>query len=147
MSQEPRDLPALTTADYPLAERRPELVQTAAGKPLGALSLEAVEKEEIAMDDLRITAAALRQQAMIAHAAGRDRLAGNFERAAELVDVPQDILLRVYELLRPGRARDKAALLDAAEMLRRDFGATIMADFISEAAMVYERRGLFTRRF
>lgn len=147
MSQEPRHQPALTTADYPVAEQRPELVQTAAGKTLDALTLEAVEAGEVAMHDLRITAVALRQQAMIARAAGRDRLGENFERAAELVDVPQDVLLRVYELLRPGRAQDKAALLEAADMLRRDFGANVMADFVSEAAEVYERRGLFTRRF
>ena len=49
-------------------------------------------------------------------------LAANFERAAELVDVPQDVVMAVYELLRPGRAKDKAPLLDAARDAAR--GAT-----------------------
>ena len=147
MSKQPTDRPDLTIADYPLAEKRPELVRTASGKELGALSLEAVEAGQVTMADLRITATALQQQAAIAHAANRATLAQNFQRAAELVDIPQDILLQVYELLRPGRAKDKSALLAAAEMLRRDHKATLMADFVAEAAAVYERRGLFTRRF
>ena len=47
-------------------------------------------------------------------------LAGNFERAAELVDVPQDFIMQVYELLRPGRAKDKAPLLERrAKVARR----------------------------
>src|SRR5262249_47776220 len=133
--------------DYPLAEKRPELMRTASGKKLEALSLEAVMAGEVTMADLRITAAALRQQAAIAHAAGRATLAQNFERAAELVDVPQTVLLEVYELLRPGRAKDKNELLAAAAMLRRDYGAAVMADFVTEAAETYEKRRLFTQRF
>jgi propanediol dehydratase small subunit len=147
MSKPPRDHPALTIADYPLAEKRPELVRSASGKELGALNLAAAEAGQVTMADLRITATALQQQAAIARAADRVTLAQNFDRAAELVGIPQDILLQVYELLRPGRAKDKGALLAAAEMLRRDHKATLMADFVAEAAAVYERRGLFTRRF
>jgi propanediol dehydratase small subunit len=139
--------PGLTTADYPLAEKRPDLVRTASGKGLAELSLAAVAAGDGTMADLRITTAALRQQAAIARAAGRATLAQNFERAAELVDVPQETLLQIYELLRPGRAKEKEELLAAAALLRRDFGAALMADFIIEAAEVYERRGLFTRRF
>jgi len=52
--------------------------------------------------------------------------------------------MRVYELLRPGRAKDKAPLLEAAARLRAEFGAERMARFVEEAAAVYERRGLFT---
>lgn len=147
MTARAADDPALTTADYPLAEKRPDLVRTASGKGLAELSLAAVAAGDVTMADLRITTAALRQQAAIARAAGRATLAQNFERAAELVDVPQETLLQIYELLRPGRAKDKEELLAAAALLRRDFGAALMADFIIEAAEVYERRGLFTRRF
>jgi propanediol dehydratase small subunit len=147
MTSQSTDRPDLTVADYPLAEERPELVRTTSGRELGALNLEALEAGQVSMADLRITATALRQQAAIARAANRATLAQNFERAAELVDIPQDVLLRVYELLRPGRAKDKSSLLQAAEMLQCDYKATQMADFVTEAAAVYERRGLFTRRF
>ena len=64
-----------------------------------------------------------------------------------MVDVPQDFIMSVYELLRPGRATTKAPLLAAAQTLRETYGAKRMAAFVEEAAEVYERRGLFTYRF
>jgi propanediol dehydratase small subunit len=137
----------LTTNDYPLAEKRPDLVRTRGGKKLDDLTLAALEAGEVALEDLRITPRALRQQAEIALAAGRPTLARNFERASELVDVPQDVILRIYELLRPGRAKGTADLLDAAQLLRETYKAERMAAFIEEAAQVYERRGLFSKRF
>ena len=147
MSQPVDNLSDLGIADYPLAEKRPDLVRTATGKPIDTVTLAAVEAGDVTMADLRITAVALRQQAAISRAAGRETLGRNFDRAAELVDVPQDVLLRIYELLRPGRAKDKNELLAASALLRQDYAAPIMADFIAEAAAVYERRGLFTYRF
>jgi propanediol dehydratase small subunit len=133
--------------DYPLAEKRPDWVKTANGKSLDDLTLAAVESGDVKLADLRITAQALLDQAQIADDAGRPTLGSNFRRAAELIDVPQDVVLEVYELLRPGRARDKMALLSAAATLRTAYGASRMADFVEEAAEVYERRGLFSYRF
>jgi propanediol dehydratase small subunit len=137
----------LTIEDYPLAEKRPEIVRGKRGKGLDEITLDALLDDRVALEDLRITTRALRQQAEIARAAGRETLAENFERAAELVDVPQDTIMRVYELLRPGRAESKAVLLAAATELREQHGAGIMAAFVEEAAAVYERRGLFKKRF
>ena len=137
----------LTVADYPLAEKRPELVKGRGGKPLDAITLDAVLASEVGLDDLRVTPEALRLQAEIARDADRATLAANFERAAELCDVPQDFIMQVYELLRPGRAKDKGPLLEAARVLRETYGAGRMAAFVEEAAEVYERRGLYTYRF
>lgn len=137
----------LTIADYPLAENRPGLVRGRRGKPLDDITLDAVLDDRVTLEDLRITGAALSQQAQIARAAGRPTLGQNFERAAELVDVPQETIMRVYELLRPGRARSKDELLALAEELETGFGAKRIAAFIIEAAEVYERRGLFKQRF
>lgn len=137
----------LTTADYPLAEKRPELIKGPRGAELQDLTLEALVKGEVTLEDLRITPDALRFQADISRSANRGTLGGNFERASELVDVPQDFIMSVYELLRPGRAKDKQALLEAAATLRETYGAPRMAAFVEEAAAVYERRGLFTYRF
>jgi propanediol dehydratase small subunit len=134
-------------ADYPLAEKRPEIVKTSRGKALADLTLAAVEAGTVTLEDLRITPQALKDQAVIAERAGRPTLGRNFERAAELVDVPQDVVLKVYELLRPGRAKDKAALLAAAAELRDTYRAERMAAFVEEAAEVYERRGMFTFRY
>ncbi len=137
----------LTTADYPLAENRPELVKGQRGKALDEITLEAVLDGHVTLDDLKITPGALRQQADIARDAGRATLAENFERASELVDVPGDEIMRIYELLRPGRAQSKDELLQAARQLAETYGAYKMARYIEEAAVVYDRRGLFNRRY
>lgn len=133
--------------DYPLAEKHPDRVKGARGKKLADITLDAVLSGDVTIEDLRITPTALSAQADVARSAGRPRLADNFERAAELVDVPQEVVMKVYELLRPGRAKTKDELLAAAENLRTSFGAERMADFVAEAANVYEQRGLFSKRF
>ena len=137
----------LTIDDYPLAEKRPEIVRGKRGKGLDEITLDAVLEDRVALEDLRITARALGQQAEIARAAGRETLAENFERAAELVDVPQDTIMHAYELLRPGRAKSRKELKDAAASLRSTYGANKMAAFIEEAADIYDRRRLFSYRF
>jgi glycerol dehydratase small subunit/propanediol dehydratase small subunit len=133
--------------DYPLAEKRADEIRGKRGKTLAELSLEKVVAGEVTIEDLRITPDALHAQADIARSAGRPRLAQNFERAAELVGVPQDEIMAVYELLRPGRAQDKQQLLEAAHRMRRSFAAEKIAAFIEEAAEVYEMRGLFRKRY
>ena len=137
----------LTTADYPLSEQRPDLIKGRRGKGLEELTLDKLVAGEVTLEDLRITPAALKLQAEVSEAAGRPTLAKNFERAAELADVPQDVIMRIYELLRPGRAKSKDDLLAAAAELRGQYNAKRMAAFVEEAAGVYEKRGLFVRRF
>lgn len=137
----------LTIADYPLAETRSADIRGARGKSLDEITLEAVVAGAVTMADLRITPQALRDQAEIARAAHRDTLALNFERAAELVDVPQDVIMAAYELLRPGRAKSAAELLDLAETFRVTYQAPQIAAYFSEAAEIYTRRGLFVTRF
>ena len=137
----------LTIADYPLAETRSAEIKGRRGKSLDDITLEAVMAGDIIMEDLRITPHALADQAEISRAANRPTLALNFERAAELVNVPQDFIMSAYELLRPGRAKSKDQLLEVATMFRQTYKADRMAEFIEEAADVYERRGLFTYRF
>jgi propanediol dehydratase small subunit len=136
-----------TKQDYPLAERHAEKIAGKRGKTLSELTLDAVLAGEVTIEDLRITPAALQAQADVARSAGRPRLADNFIRASELVDVPQDVIMSAYELLRPGRAASKQELLDAAARMRREHKAERIAAFIEEAAEVYETRGLFARRF
>lgn len=137
----------LAVVDYPLAETQPERIAGKRGKRLSEITLDAVLDGAVAMEDLRITPKALRDQAEISRAAGRPTLALNFERASELVEVPQDFIMDVYELLRPGRAKSKQQLLDAARALRETHRAERVAAFVEEAAETYERRGLFTYRF
>jgi propanediol dehydratase small subunit len=133
--------------DYPLAERHAGDVRGARGRRMSDITLSAVLDGDVTMEDVAITPEALRWQADIARAAGRPTLADNLERAAELTAVPQDEIMAVYELLRPGRARSPEPLLAAADRLESVYGAVRMAAFVREAAAVYQRRGLYAFRY
>lgn len=138
---------SFTVKDYPLAEIHPRKIKGARGKALSDITLDAVLDGTVTIEDLRITPSALAAQAEVARAAGRGRLADNFLRAADLVAVPQDVVMHVYEMLRPGRAKSKQELLDVARLMRDTYKAERIAIFIEEAAVVYEVRGLFNKRF
>lgn len=136
-----------SASDYPLTDKHPDRVTGQHGKTLEQLTVEAAVDGQLDMDDLRITPQALLAQAQIARSVGRVTLAENFERAAEMTRLPQSEVMRIYELLRPGRAPSADALRSAAHQLRRDFDATRLAAFLEEAALIYQRRGLFRKRF
>ena len=133
--------------DYPLAETCPGEVRGGRGLSLEELTLERVAAGDITMDDLRITPQSLSRQAEIARAAGRPTLALNLERAAEMTALPQQVIMEIYELLRPGRAKSDAELITAAKLLREAYGTLKLAAFLEEAAEVYRRRGLYMDRF
>lgn len=125
--------------DYPLANKHPEWVKTATNKTLDELTLENVLNGNITAQDMRITPETLRIQAAIARDAGRNRLAINFERAAELTAVPDDRILEIYNALRPYRSTQQE-LLDIAGDLENRYGAKICAAFVREAAALYVER-------
>ena len=132
---------------YPVAEKQAARLRTRTGKTLGALTLKAARDRGLEASDFAITPEALRLQAEVAEVAERPQLGENLRRGAELANVPQETIFETYELLRPGRARDKAELLALAERYRREFDAPESAALIEEAAEVYERRNLYRKRF
>ena len=134
-------------AIYPVGEKHPENVVTRNGRPLRDLTLDNLLAGHVAASDFGITAEGLRLQAAIAERAGRPNLAQNLRRGAELVEIPDNVLLDIYELLRPGRAQSADDLRAAANQLRDTYGAKETAALLEEAALVYERRGIFQRRF
>lgn len=142
----PAQPPVEPHPDYPVGEKHPERVQTRTGRPLADLTLDQVLAGDLTMADFGITAEGLRLQAQVAEEAGRPNLAQNLRRGAELVAIPDDELLTIYELLRPGRAQSAAELRATAERVRARYGAEQTARLIEEAAAAYERRGVFTRR-
>ncbi|SLN49864.1 Propanediol dehydratase small subunit [Roseovarius litorisediminis] len=134
---------APTLADYPLSESQDDSICGPRGVPLNKITLAAVTAGDIEIEDLRISRDALLAQARIARATGRETLARNFERGAELINVPQEVIMQTYEMLRPGRVHSKSALVAQATLLRNEYGAALIADFIDRAAKVYQQRGLF----
>ena len=91
-------------------------------------------------DELRATPETLLRQAAVARSAGREQLAENLERAAELAALPDDEVLAVYTALRPRRAT--AAELEAMAQQLAAVAAPRCAAFVREAAQVMAERGL-----
>ena len=141
------DKPNTLDEIYPVGEKNPDNVRTRNGRPLRDLTLDNLLAGHVAVSDFGITAEGLRLQAAIAERAGRPNLAQNLRRGAELVEIPDNVLLDVYELLRPGRAQNAEDLRAAANQLRETYEAKETASLLEEAALVYERRGVFQRRF
>ena len=130
--------------DYPLYDSRGDSLTAASGRPLRDLSLQTTLTEGISSQDFSISAETLRAQAQIARDAGYPQLAQNLERASELTAVPNETLLEMYEMLRPGRCSLKEYRTLAAR-LRQEFNAPTTAAFVEEAAAVYRERGLLRR--
>ena len=129
--------------DYPLGSRRPDLVRTPTGRLLDDVTLAAAREGKLAVADTRATAETLGRQAEVARAAGREQLATNLERAAELTGVDDGELLAIYTALRPGRSTADELETWAARL--DELGAPRNAAFVREAAVVYVERGLLAR--
>jgi propanediol dehydratase small subunit len=128
-------------ADYPLGQKRPDLVSTPTGRALEEVTLEALRTGRIGAEDLRATPETLRRQAAIALAAGRRPLADNLARAAELAIVPAESILEIYTALRPHRSSAEE-LESWARRLEAEWEAPLTAAFVREAKDVYAKRGL-----
>jgi len=130
--------------DYPLAEKRSDLVKSDTGKPLDGITLDKVVSGEVTFADIKISPQTLEYQAQIAESIHRPHIAGNLRRAAEMTKIPDQRILEMYDALRPYR-KTKQELLDMANELESKFQAKICAGFVREAANVYEQRGRLKR--
>jgi propanediol dehydratase small subunit len=119
--------------------------RTPSGLGVDEITLDALRDGRIASEDLRATPETLRRQAAVARKAGREPLARNLERAAELAAVPHETILAIYTALRPHRS--SASELEAwAERLEGELDAPLVAAFLREAAEAYAARGLLNER-
>ena len=134
----------LTSADYPLLEKHPDLVNTPTGKNISQMTMEAVRCGDAVPEDLRISREMLLNQAQVAESAGKPQVAQNFRRAAELTGVPDDEVIRIYDMLRPNRATHEQ-LEAMAGRLREQYQAPMCADLVLEAMTVYEKRGILLK--
>lgn len=127
-------------ADYPFGKKAPHKIKTYSGNKLSELTLEKAIKGEINSDDLKVSKETLEMQAEIAEKVNRGALANNFRRAAELIEVPDERILEIYDALRPYRST-KQELFDIADELQNKYNCKINPELIREAAEVYEKRG------
>lgn len=117
------------------------MVKSKTGKSLEDITIENILSGKVTPEDIKISKESLERQGKIAEKEGRPQIKENFERAGELVDVPDKLLLQIYDKLRPNRSTKKE-LLDIAEMLITKYGARNCANLVLEAAEVYEKRGI-----
>lgn len=126
---------------YPLGEYEKDKISSKTGKKLEDITLSEVMKNHVSSDDIKISKETLKAQGQIAKEAGNDPMELNFARAAELVDVPDDVILKMYDKLRPNRST-KLELVTMAKELLEKYNAVNCAKLVMEAAEVYEKRGV-----
>ena len=134
---------------YPLAEHEKEQITSRTGKKFTDITLDEVIKGHVGPDDIKISKEILKAQGhgrlaalgQVASAAANAPMEKNFERAAELVDVPDDVILKMYDKLRPNRSTKLELVLMAQELLEK-YNAKNCARLVMEAAEVYEKRGI-----
>lgn len=122
---------------YPLAEHAADRLRSRTGIPFDQITLEALRAGEIDSDDLTVDRETLLLQAGVAEGAGYGQLAENLRRAAELADIPNKRLLRIYEALRPRRST-YAELTTLADELETTYSASANARFVRQAADAYQ---------
>jgi len=115
-------------------------VRALSGRPVSQLTLTAVRRGEIGLEDLRIHPDTLERQAVVAERHANPQLADNLRRAAELTRLADDEVLAIYTALRPGRATPAELTALAGSLASR--GLPRCAALVAEAAEVYARRGL-----
>ena len=126
---------------YPLGEYEKERITSKTGKKLTDITLDEVMKDHVSSDDIKISKEMLKAQGQVAKEAGNDPMEKYFERAAELVDVPDDVILKMYDKLRPNRSTKLELVMMAQELLEK-YNARNCAKLVMEAAEVYEKRGI-----
>ena len=133
-----------TAEDYPFLEKHPDIVRTPTDKPISAVTMDNVRSGKITGEDLRISREMLLNQAQVAKSAGKVQMAQNLSRAAELTSVPDDEVIRMYDMLRPNRAT-KAQLEEMADKLEKTYHAALCAALVREAVTIYEKRGILLK--
>ncbi len=126
---------------YPLKDKHPEIIKSKSGKGLDEITLDAIMSGDVSADDIKISREVLILQAEVAKQDGKIQLAKNFVRAAELIEIPDDQILDMYNMLRPYRSTEEE-LKQLSVRLRKEFDAEMCADFIEETLAVYKKRDI-----
>ena len=126
---------------YPLGQYEADSITSRTGKKLSEITLDEVKKGNITADDIKISKEMLRRQGEVASENDNPAMAANFQRASELVDVPDEVILQMYNKLRPNRST-KLELVQMAQELLEKYGAVHCAKLVMEAVEIYEKGGI-----
>ena len=128
-------------SNYPLGKNEADTITSRTGKKLSQITLDEVKRGNVTADDIKISAEMLKRQGEVAKEADNPQMQANFDRAAVLVNVPDDVILNMYNMLRPNRSTKKQLILLAQELLEK-YQAPHCAKLVLEAAEIYEKRGI-----
>lgn len=128
-------------SNYPLGQNEADTITSKTGKKLSQITLDEVKRGNVTAEDIKISSEMLKRQGQVAAAADNIQMEANFQRAAELVNVPDDVILNMYNRLRPRRSTKKELVLMAQELLEK-YQAPHCAKLVLEAAEIYEKRGI-----
>lgn len=126
---------------YPIGQYNRESIRSKTGKSPDDITLENVMSGNITAEDIKISPEVLKLQSRVAEEAGKKQMAENLIRASELVNIPDEVILRMYNMLRPKRAT-KEELQRMAAALENEYGAKSCAALVLDALYVYEKRGI-----
>lgn len=126
---------------YPLGQNEAATITSKTGKKLSEITLDEVKRGNVTAEDIKISSEMLRRQGQVSQEADNPQMSANFERAAELVNVPDDVILNMYNKLRPNRSTKQELALMAKELLEK-YHAPHCAKLVLEAAEIYEKRGI-----
>lgn len=140
VAEEPKCCDKVSSAQYPLGENIPDQISSQSGMKLSEITLDKLISGEVNAKDIRISKETLEMQAQVAESVGRGAFAQNLRKAAELIAVPDERILEIYNALRPYRST-KAELIAIADELENVYGCIINSAYVREAADVYETRG------
>jgi len=111
------------------------------GKRLDDITLQEVLNGNITAEDIKISKDTLMKQGQVCIEDDNPVMAESMKRAAELVDVPDEVILSMYNKLRPNRSTKRELVMMAQELLEK-YKAPLCAKMVLEAAEIYEKRGI-----
>ena len=85
----------LGVKDYPLGEKHPDLIRSKNGMKVSDLTLKNISSGSVKIDDFQISEETLNYQAQISYSSDREPLGKNLERAAEMVKIPNEVIMEL----------------------------------------------------
>lgn len=128
-------------SNYPLGQHEAATITSKTGKKLSQITLEEVQRGNVTAEDIKISTETLKKQGQVAASVDNPQMEANFERASELANVPDEVILTMYNKLRPHRSTKMELILMAKELLET-YHAPHCAKLVLEAAEIYEKRGI-----
>ena len=128
-------------SSYPLGQNEADTITSKTGKKLSDITLDEVKRGNVQAEDIKISPEMLKRQGQVAKEADNPQMEANFQRASELANVPDEVILNMYNKLRPNRSTKTELVLMAQELLEK-YSAPHCAKLVLEAAEIYEKRGI-----